>query len=102
MTSPGLTGLVVDRYVGHLYTKDRGLQLTYFGPLLLPEHRPPTNNSPVSSFLRYPFKLFPCVSSTLNILFKLRSPGVPWSPSLLLTLGVPVQGLTANATWWFA
>ena len=26
MISPGLTALVVDRYVGHLYTKDTGLQ----------------------------------------------------------------------------
>ena len=56
--------------------------------------------SSVSSVLRYPFKLFLGVSSSFIILFKLPTPGVPWSPSLSLTLGVPVQGLTANATRW--
>lgn len=38
------------------------------------------NNSPaVSSVLRYPLELFPCVTSPFNIFFKLPSPGVAYT-----------------------
>ena len=29
-------------------------------------------------------------------------PGVPWLPSLSLTLGIPAQGLSCDTCYWFA
>ena len=77
-------------------------QLAQLWPFALPGAQATNISSPVSYVLRYPFQLFPCLSSPLYVHFKLPSPGVPLSPSLQLTLGVPVQGLAARATRWFA
>lgn len=67
---------------------------TYFGPLFLPEHRPPTIflHSPLSCVIPSS-----CFLVCPVLLMSSSNSGVSWSPSLSLTLGVPVRGLTANA-----
>ena len=51
------------------------------------------------SVLDHPFSLAPWVVDLCDVNLEVMKPGVPWSPSLSLALGIPAEGLYSDICW---
>lgn len=72
----------------------------YLSPLLLLGHRASTTvRQRQISVLDHPFSLAPWVVDLCDVNLEVMKPGVPWSPSLSLALGIPAEGLYSDICW---
>lgn len=57
--------------------------------------------SPEVPVLGHSFYLSPGVTHPCDVCVEVASPGVSWTASLPLPLGVPSESLSGDASWWF-